>query len=415
MKTITDFQKIEQVLKRGVEKIYPTEDSLKNVLLSGKRIKLYCGYDPTAPTLHLGHLITLKKLRQFQELGHEVIMLIGDFTGMIGDPTDKSSARKKLTRKEVLFNAKNYKNLTSKFLDFNGKNPAKILFNSEWSSKLSFGDLIELASNFTVQQTLVRDFFQERMNAKKPIFLHEFLYPLAQAYDSVAMNVDLEIGGNDQTFNMLCGRDLMKNLKNKEKFVMALKLLVGPEGKKMGKTEGNLVALDAGSNEIFGKIMSWSDDLIIPGLELLTNVADLEIKEITEKINLQKINPKEIKIILAKEIVKICHDEKKAIIAQEEFDSIHKEKNIPSDISVFQIKSEKISILDILVETKLAVSKSEAKRLVIQGGVKIDGVVQTDWQKVVEINKFVSSASAAKIKNGLIIQVGNRKFAKISN
>lgn len=403
MKTITDSQKIEQILKRGVEKIYPTEDALKNVLLSGERIKLYCGYDPTAPTLHLGHLITLKKLAQFQALGHEVIMLIGDFTGIIGDPTEKAVARKRLTRKEVLLNAKNYKKLASNVLDFGGKNPAKPLFNSVWSFKLNFGDLIDLASNFTVQQMLVRDFFQERMKAKKPIFLHEFLYPLAQAYDSVAMDVDLEIGGNDQTFNMLCGRDLMKHLKNKEKFVMALKLLVGPEGKKMGKTEGNLVALDADPNEIFGKIMSWQDDLIISGFELLTDVSDMEIQEISKQISSQKINPRKAKIILSREIVKICYDEKKAILAEKEFESVHKEKNIPSDVPVFQIKSQKISILDLLVETKLASSKSEAKRLVLQSGVKIDGITETDWRKIIET------------KNGLVVQVGSRKFAKISN
>jgi tyrosyl-tRNA synthetase len=207
MEINTDPKKIEEVLSRGVEKIYPSFKLLEKKLMARKKLRLYCGYDPSSPTLHLGHLITLKKLAQFQELGHEVIMLIGDFTGMIGDPTEKIAARKKLSRKEVLENSKNYKKQASKLLNFKGVNPAKILYNSKWSDRLSFIDLIELASNFTVQQMIVRDMFQERIKTRRPIYLHEFLYPLAQAYDSVAMGVDLQIGGADQTFNMLCSRD----------------------------------------------------------------------------------------------------------------------------------------------------------------------------------------------------------------
>ena len=197
--------KIKEALERGVEKIYPSRSALEKKLKSGRKIRLYCGFDPTAPTLHIGNAIQIRKLAQFQKLGHEVIFLLGDFTGMIGDPTDKAAARKKLTRKEALKNATNYKKQAGKILKFSGKNPAKFLYNSQWSDKLSFAGLIEIASRFTVQQMLVRDMFQERIKAKKPIYLHEFLYPLAQAYDSCVMDVDLEIGGKDQIFNMLCG------------------------------------------------------------------------------------------------------------------------------------------------------------------------------------------------------------------
>lgn len=403
MKVITDPEKIENVLTRGVEKIYPGKEELRKVLSSGKRLRLYCGYDPTAPFLHLGHLITLKKLAQFQKLGHEVIMLIGDFTGMIGDPTEKLSTRKRLSRETVILNAKNYKKLARKVLDFENKNPAKILFNSAWLKKLDFEDLINLSVNFTVQQMIIRDFFQERIKRKKPIFLHEFLYPLAQAYDSVAMDVDLEIGGKDQTFNMLCGRDLIKVLKNKEKFVMALKLLVDPTGKKMGKTEGNLISMEEKPEEMYGKIMAWPDTLIGLGFELLTDIPMKEVKETSEKIKSGEINPREVKARLAREIVATCHNQEAAKRAEREFERVFKEKKLPTKIPKIKIKEKTLNILDLLVKTKLASSKSEAKRLILQKGVKIDGKIETDWQKGIEIKK------------DQVIQVGKRKFIKITN
>lgn len=411
---IIDSQKIEQVLKRGVEKIYPTKEALEEVLKSGKKIRLYNGIDPTGK-LHLGHLAVLKKLRQFQDLGHEVIVLIGDFTATIGDPTDKSAVRKPLTRSEVLANARSYKKQIAKILDIekaNVKANVRFLHNERWTNKLKPIDLLEIFSNFTVARLLERDMFQKRIKEGKDILLHEFVYPVFQAYDSVTMDVDLEVGGNDQTFNMMRGRDLMKKMKNKEKFVMALKLLTDPTGKKMGKTEGNLVALDDNPNEIFGKIMSWPDELIETGFELLTDVSEKEIQEL-----LSAGQPKLAKMRLAKELVKICHDEKKAILAQEEFESIHKEKGLPSDVPVFQIKPDKMPILDLLVQTKLAVSKSEAKRLILQGGVKIDGVTENDWQKIVAMEppagRVLSADKPPKRKNGLVLQVGRRKFAKI--
>lgn len=401
MRINTDPEKIEEVLTRGVERIYPSKEELKKILLSGKRIKVYCGYDPTAPTLHLGHSITLLKLAQFQELGHRVIMLIGDFTGMIGDPTEKLSPRKKLTRKEVLANSKRYKKIASRVLNFYGKNPARVLYNSQWNDRLNFLDLIEMASNFTVQRMIARDFFQERIKKKRPIFLHEFLYPLAQAFDSVAMDVDLEIGGRDQIFNMLCGRDLMKILKKKEKFVLATKLLVMPEGKKMGKTEKNIISLDEDPNQIYGKIMAWPDSLIEPGLELCADLSLKEIKKISSLVKRKKMNPKEAKSILAKEVVKIWHGKGKAERAEREFERIFREKKLPTKIPSIEVSEKNLSILDLLMKAKLVQSKSEAKRLILQRGVKINGKLEKDWRKVIEIKK------------GMVIQVGKRRFSKI--
>lgn len=390
------MDKIKEILEKGVEKIYPNKEALEKVLKSGKRIRLYCGYDPTAPSLHIGHAITLRKLAQFQKLGHEVIFLLGDFTGMIGDPTGKTAARKRLTREQVNKNLKNYKKQASRILKFSGKNPAKAMFNSKWNDKLSFIELIELASNFTVQQMIIRDMFQQRLKKNKPIYLHEFLYPLTQGYDSVVMDVDLEVGGNDQMFNMLTGRTLMKILKNKEKFVLTTKLLADPRGQKMGKTEGNVINLDEGPKEMFGKIMAWPDSLIFLGFELCT---DLSIDEIN-KIKKQKNNPRDDKARLAYEIVSIHYSSAVARRAEREFNKVFKEKKAPSGVKSFKVPN-KINILDLLVKTKLAPSKSEAKRLIIQGAVKLDNKIIKDWQLKITP------------KRGAILKVGKRRFIKL--
>ena len=390
------MDKIKQVLEKGVEKIYPSKEALERKLKSGKRIRLYCGYDPTTPSLHIGHAITLRKLAQFQKLGHEVIFLIGDFTALIGDPTNKRATRKRLTRKQISKNFKNYKKQASKILKFSGKNPAKVMFNSKWNSKLSPDKLMDLAFNFSVQQMLVRDMFRERIKKDKQILLPEFLYPLFQAYDSVAMDVDLEIGGNDQTFNMLRGRDLIKNLKNKEKFVLTTKLLVDPRGQKMGKTEGNVINLDEKPKEMFGKIMAWLDSLIFPGFELCT---DLSIDEIN-KIKKQKNNPRDDKARLAREIISIHHSKSVAQKAEREFNRVFKEKKTPSAVRTFK-SSGKTGILDLLVKTKLAPSKSEAKRLIQQKAIKIDNKIIKDWKQKITPKK------------GAILKAGKRKFIKL--
>ena len=302
----TSPEKIEAVLSRGVENIYPSKELLRCALLKGDRLTFYLGIDPTAKTLHVGHSIILLKLKEFQDLGHRVILLIGDFTGMIGDPTDKKATRKRLTRSEVLLNSALYKKQISSILSFKGKNPAILKYNSKWLSKMNFENVLDLASRMTVDQMLKRDMFEKRNEEEKPIYIHEFLYPLLQGYDSVAMDVDGEIGGNDQTFNMLAGRTLMKQIKNKEKFVVAMKLLTDSSGKKMGKTEGNMVSLNDSPEEMYGRIMSWGDGMICPGFELLTNFSEKEIEDI-KKVIKDGENPKNIKMKLAREIVSMYH------------------------------------------------------------------------------------------------------------
>jgi len=384
---------IEEALTRGVERIYPSHEALERVLMSGKKIRLYAGIDPTGK-LHIGHLVILRKLRQFQDLGHKIIVLIGDFTATIGDPTDKLTDRKPLNRKQVLENAKNYKKQIGGILDLKKSN-IRFLHNEKWTNKLKPEDMLELASYFTVARLLERDMFQKRIREGRDIRVHEFLYPIFQAYDSVTMDVDLEVGGNDQTFNMLAGRELTKQMRNKEKFVLATKLLTDPSGKKMGKSEGNLIPLDEKPGEIYGKIMSWPDSLLETGFELLTNIPLDGAKELLK-------NPRQAKVKLAKEIVAVCYSESAANTVEKEFEKVFKNKELPTNIPEAEIKGELLNILDLLVKTKLASSKSEAKRLILQGGVKIDGQAQADWQKTV------------KIKKGLVVRVGKRKFAKIA-
>ena len=401
-KIITDKKQVEEVLNRGVEIIYPDKKSLEKLLMSGKRIRLYCGFDPSAKSLHIGNAIALNKLAQFQELGHEVIFLIGDFTGMIGDPTDKAATRNKLTREEVLENAKSYKNQASGYLKFNGDNSAKVMYNSEWHDKITFKDLIEISSNFTVQQMLQRDMFQKRIKDEKPIHLHEFLYPLAQGYDSVAMDVDLEVGGNDQMFNMMAGRDLMKAVKKKEKFVLTLKLLADDVGKKMGKSEGNAVFLDHTPENMYGAVMSWTDSLIGVAFELCAKVPMEDVKEICQQLKDGKTNPRDLKMKLAFEIVKINLGEKAAQEAQEHFVKTVQKKEIPDEVESRKLKVKSINIIELLNEVGLTKSKGEARRLIAQNGIKIDGKVVNDINMEVKIGK-----------KGILLQRGKRQFLRV--
>jgi tyrosyl-tRNA synthetase len=341
-------------------------------------------------------------LAQFQKLGHEVIFLIGDFTGMIGDPTDKSSVRKKLSREEVLANARDYERQASAYLDFKGSNPAKVMYNSEWNDKLSFKDLIELSSNFTVQQMIQRDMFQKRMEEGRPIHLHEFLYPLTQAYDSVAMDVDLEVGGNDQMFNMMCGRDLVKVLKKKEKFVITMKLLADDKGKKMGKSEGNAVFLDTNPGDMYGIIMSWPDGVIVPGFELCTNIPFEEIKKMEKEIKEADVNPRDLKMKLAFAITAMNYGEEEAAKAQERFVNTVQKKEVPEEVAEKKLKDGNWKLVDLLPECGLASSKGEARRLISQNGIKIDGEAVNDINKEIIIPK-----------EGILLQRGKRQFVRI--
>jgi len=394
MKVNTDEKKIQEFLTRGVENVYPSRQDFEKALKSGKQLTIYNGIDPTGPTLHIGHGVVLLKLRQLQELGHKIILLIGDFTGMIGDPTDKTATRKKLTRKEVLANCKNYAKQAGKILDMR---KVEIKYNSKWLGKLRAGDFLELGSEITVQRLLERDMFQKRMQEGKPIYLHEFIYPLLQGYDSVAMGVDAEIGGNDQTFNMLTGRDMMKS-RGKEKFVLTTKLLVDPTGKKMGKTEGNMVTLTDTAEEMYGKVMSWPDTLMPVAFEICTRVPMDEAK------NVLAGDPRDAKMKLAREIVTLYHSPKGAIAAEENFVKIFQKKEAPEEVAEIKIKNEKANILELLVETKLAASKGEARRLVEQGGVKVGEKIITDINAVVEIPV-----------EGVLIQKGKRHFVKVKS
>jgi tyrosyl-tRNA synthetase len=389
-------KKIKELLTRGVENIFPTKKFLEDALKSGKKLTIYLGIDPTGPSLHLGHAISLMKLRQFQDLGHKVIMLIGSFTAMIGDPTDKLAMRKPLTREQVLENCKNYKKQAAAILDFKGDNPVEIKFNGDWHDKLTFRDVIEIAGKLTVQQLLERDMFEKRMEEGKPIGLHEFLYPLMQGYDSVAMDVDGEIGGNDQTFNMLVGRDLMKAIKGKEKFVLANKLLVDTTGKKMGKSEGNMITLDDSADEKFGKVMSWADGMIVAGFELCTFEPMSVVDEVKKRLDKGE-NPRDLKLELAEAIVEIYHGGEEAVAGRENFIKTFSKKETPDEIP--EIAANGQTVTDALIIAKFVKSKSEARRNIEQAGVKLNGAV-------------VENAEAI-VKRGDVIQKGKRFFVRI--
>jgi tyrosyl-tRNA synthetase len=393
-----DEQKIKEILTRGIEEVIVKED-LEKKLLSGKRMRLYYGVDPTGADLHLGHAVILWKLKDFQDLGHEVIFLIGDFTARIGDPSGKDATRKPLTEKEVKENFKNYKKQASKILDFS---KVKIKYNSAWLSKLKFADILKLSSNFTVQQMLQREMFDRRLKENMPISLQEFMYPLMQGYDSVAMDVDLEVAGTDQMFNMLAGRTLQKIYNNKDKDILTTKLLLGLDGRKMSKTYGNFVAIEDNPADMFGKLMSMKDELIDDYFEIAARLSAGEISEIKKSSD----NPRDIKARLAKEIVKMYHGEKNAEMAEEEFNKVHRDRELPSDMPVFETDKKIYFVLDLLFDAKLASSKNEAKRLVEGGGVEVQiGDKKeriTDWKK--EVN----------LEEGMIIKVGSRKFVRIA-
>jgi tyrosyl-tRNA synthetase len=397
MSTISvNEEDVKAVLERAVEHVYPDLAPVEEALRSGKQLRVYTGVDPTGPTLHLGHFIWLRKLAELQKMGHEVIMLIGDFTAMIGDPTDKGAARVRLTREQVLKNCERYKQQASKFISFDGENPAKLMFNSDWLAKMSFSDVVELASHFTVQQMSERDMFDKRFAEGKPVYLHEFLYPLMQGYDSVAMDVDMEIGGNDQTFNMLAGRTLLREMKGKEKFVITMQLLTDPNGKKMGKSEGNMLTFDDAPEEMYGKVMSWTDGMILPGFRLCTNVELGEIERIETELKQGK-NPIEFKHELARKVVEVFYDEASGWSAREHFNAVHKNKEIPDDLPEIPFH-DGMTVIDALIESKLVTSKTDARRQIDQGGVKIDG-------EVVKEDVLVAS--------GQVVQKGKRHFVKI--
>lgn len=395
-------EKIKELLTRGVEKIYPSVEFLQEKLLRGEKLSVYFGIDPTGPSLHLGHVIPLLKLAQFQRLGHKVILLIGDFTATIGDPTDKMAVRLPLSEKQVLKNAKQYKKQVSPVLEFGGSNPAKLKYNSKWLNKLSMADTAKLLSHITYAQTIKRDMFQRRIIEGKDLYVNEFLYPVLQGYDSVAMEVDGEVGGNDQTFNMLMGRDLLKRMKNKEKFVLAMKLLADSSGKKMGKTEGNMVALDEEPEEMFGKIMSWPDNMILPGFELCTTVSLSEVAGVKTKLE-SGANPRDAKLWLAETIVSMYHNDEKSRKAKENFQKTFSEGKIPDDAKEFKTVTDAL-LSDCLLAAGLIASRSEWRRLVGENAVSTiasDGAAM----KILDLDYKVAAPAVFKI--------GKHRFLKV--
>lgn len=396
--------KIEELLSRSIDTIYPSKEDLKKVLLSDKKLRIYMGIDPTADYAHLGHSTNYIVMKRFHELGHKIIVLIGDFTAMIGDPSDKGgAARTKLTKEQVQKNLKTFKDQIGRILDFENKeNPIEFRFNSEWLAKLNFEDLIELASNFTVQQMIERDIFEKRIKTNKPLYVHEFFYPLMQGYDSVALEADLEIGGTDQTFNMLAGRTLVKNLQKREKYIIATTLLVNPAtGEKlMSKSLGTGIGLNESAKDMFGKTMALPDEAIIQCFIDCTYLSMKEIEKVGDEMK-KGGNPRDAKAKLAFEIAKIYHGEEKAQKAKEEFFNVFSKKELPTDIPKIKLKGT-FAIPKFLTEIGACSSNSEAWRLIEQGGLTVDGAKITDPKSEIATHP------------GMIIQVGKKKYYKIA-
>ena len=365
------MDKIEELLTRGVDKIYPSKEELEKVLRSEKKLKIYQGFDPTSPQLHIGHMVGLRKLHQWQELGHEIIFLIGDFTATIGDPTDKDAARVPMTKDEVKKNAQTYKEQASRILRFNGDNPVKMMFNSKWLEKISASDLLKLGKNITHSQLIERDMFQRRLKKETDVYLSELLYPLMQAYDSLHMEVDVEVGGTDQIFNMLMGRKLMRNIARREKFVMALPLLTVDGKKKMGKSEGNAIGITDNPSDLFAKIMALGDDVIVKGFEYLTDVPMGEVKQIAGDLKGGK-NPISYKKKFAFEIVKQLNSHEDAHKAQENFEKTVQNKSGAVTPESIINKGPGFPLSQIAIANGLVSSRSEWKRLINQGGIIVN-------------------------------------------
>ncbi|MFD3157791.1 tyrosine--tRNA ligase [Haloimpatiens sp. FM7330] len=395
-----------KIISKGAAEIIDTKELRQKLIdaeKNNKQLTVKLGLDPTAPDIHLGHTVVLRKVRQIQDLGHRAIIIIGDFTGMIGDPTGRSKTRKQLTTEEVLENAETYKKQMFKILD---PEKTKVCFNSEWLSKFDFKDVINLAAKYTVTRMLERDDFKKRFKAQQSIAIHEFMYPLMQGYDSVAIKADIELGGTDQRFNILVGRTLQKEYGLEKQIAIFMPILEGTDGiEKMSKSLGNYIGIDESSTEMYGKVMSIPDEMIIKYYELVTDIHPDELEKIKEKLQHGEVNPRDIKMSLAKEIVRLYHGETEAQKAEEHFKSVFQKGNIPKDIPEFKIDFEdvengKVDIINIVKSMKFTSTNRETKRLLEQGAIKLNG------------NKLLSLEDV-KIADGDVIQVGKRKFVKV--
>ncbi|NNI30351.1 tyrosine--tRNA ligase [Pasteurella multocida] len=393
---MTEINTVLAELKRGVDEILSEADLIEK-LKENRPLRVKLGADPTAPDIHLGHTVVLNKLRQFQQFGHEVIFLIGDFTGMVGDPSGKNTTRPPLSRDDVLRNAETYKQQIYKILD---PQKTRIVFNSSWLGELGTEGMIRLTSNYTVARMLERDDFKKRFSNNQPIAIHEFIYPLLQGYDSVALDADIELGGTDQKFNLLVGRELQKSAGQKPQVAITLPLLVGLDGeKKMSKSLGNYIGVAESPTEMFGKVMSISDELMWDWYDLLSFRPLTEIAQLKQEVENGR-NPRDIKVLLAKEIIARFHSETDAEAAEQEFINRFQKGAMPEDMPELTFEGE-MGLANLLKEAGLVASTSEANRMVQQGGVKIDG-------EKVEDAKLVIKASTA------VYQVGKRKFARVT-
>lgn len=394
---------ITELLTRGVDAIYPSRESLEKALRSGKKLRLYQGFDPTGIQLHIGHLTGLMKLRQFQNLGHNVIFLIGDGTGQAGDPSGKLRTREKfLSLDELKHNARDYVMQASKIVRFEGENKAEILYNSDWLNKLTLVDILSIAGHFTLQQLEERDMYQQRKKKGDDINFREFLYPLLQGYDSVAMNINLELGGVDQTFNMLAGRKLVREMQGKEKYVMTTPLLSDSSGKKIGKTEGNVIALNADPIDFYGMIMNLPDEVIASCFEVITDFSIEEVGNI-KKALANGENPMKFKKKLAFSLTQLLNSQENAKSAQEFFETTFQKREQPKDLPSFTVSKtfeDKPTIINLVRQSGFVISMSEARRLIRQGAVEYDG------QKLTDPNATV------KIKTGSVLRVGKHRFIK---
>ena len=391
------------IIKRGVVEIIPEDELVKKIeksINTSKPLNIKLGCDPSRPDLHIGHSVVIRKLAQFQELGHQAILIIGDFTGMIGDPSGRNATRPALSIDQTRINGASYFEQASKILH---KEKTKIVYNSEWLGKMSFEDVIKLASKYTVARMMERDDFTKRFKAGEPISIHELLYPLAQAMDSVAIESDVELGGTDQKFNLLVGRDIQREFSMEPQVILTMPLLVGTDGvEKMSKSYDNYIGISDEPSQIYGRTLSIPDNLIFQYFELATNVTNEKLKEIKNLLDDGNTNPRDIKRELARALVTMYHNQDSAQIAEQEFDNIFINKGLPDDIVEFNVSDEKeLNILDLIILVDFAASKGEARRLVTQGGVSIDG------QKISDVQYKVS------VTQGMILKVGKRKFIKL--
>mgnify|MGYP003965677567 CR=1 FL=1 len=390
---------ISDLLGRGTVDVIVRED-LEKKLRGEKKLRIKLGIDPSGADLHIGHMVVIRKLKAFQDLGHHVLLLFGNFTGQIGDPTGKMDTRVAKTQEELEANAAHYIEQVSKVLDTDN---IEVVWNADWLKPLNFADVIKLAANFTVAQMLERDMFQKRIADNKPISLHEFMYPLMQGYDSVALEADVELGGTDQTFNLLAGRELQRGYGQEPQNVLTVPILEGLDGKiKMGKSEGNYIGVNDEPNEMYGKVMSIPDELILRYFELATDVSMSEIDELRTQMD-SGTNPRDLKMRLGRELVTIYHDEAAAEGAEAHFKQVFSKKELPDDIPEKTVSEDKLPLIEMVRLIDTVSSNSEARRLIEGGGVKVDSEPQKDIEFVVPVPEG----------EGVLLQVGKRRFLRV--